>query len=97
LQGQTEGFKMSALQDEIKAAVQAATAPLFREITALRELIEQDREASRPEFMTVKQAASFLSCSEKTVHRYCNIGRLEVKRLGRKKLIRYSTLIQAQR
>ncbi len=87
---------MSALQDEIKTAVQAATAPLFREISALRKLIEQDRDASLPEFMTVKQAADFLSCSEKTVHRYCETGRLEVKRLGRKKLIRYSTLVQAQ-
>ncbi|WP_081293228.1 helix-turn-helix domain-containing protein [Tritonibacter mobilis] len=44
--------------------------------------------------MTVKEAAKILKCTEKTVHRYCDSGRLEVRRDGHKKLITYASLVE---
>lgn len=83
---------MNALQAEIKAAVQEATAPILRELCDLRRIVEAQAKDDRPEFVTVKEAAALLKCTEKTVHRYCNEGRLEVRRDGHRKLIAYESL-----
>ncbi|WP_126138515.1 helix-turn-helix domain-containing protein [Tritonibacter mobilis] len=85
---------MSALQAEIKAAVQEATAPLMRELSDLRRIVEAQSKDAQPEYVTVKEAAKILKCTEKTVHRYCDSGRLEVRRDGHKKLITYASLIE---
>ncbi|MEM9522936.1 MAG: helix-turn-helix domain-containing protein [Pseudomonadota bacterium] len=88
---------MSALQAEIRQAVEAATAPLAREIAGLRRMMEAQAKAAQPEFVTVKEAAAILKLTEKTIHRYCAEGRLEVRRDGRRKLIRYAGLIETAR
>ncbi len=86
---------MSALQAEIKAAVEEATAPLRRQLIDILRIVEAQSKEDRPEYVTVKEAAQILKCTEKTVHRYCDEGRLEVRRNGRKKLIAYNSLIEA--
>lgn len=86
---------MSAIQKEVTEAVRAATAPLVNEITQLRRLVEKMQHADEPEWVTVKRAAEILKCTEKTVHRHCEQGRFEVRRDGRRKLIRYASLIEA--
>lgn len=87
---------MSALQAEIKAAVQEATAPIMKELTDLRRMVAAQNKNAQPEYVTVKEAAAILKCTEKTVHRYCEAGRLEVRRDGHKKLISYASLIETQ-
>lgn len=84
---------MNALQAEIKAVVQEVTAPILRELCDLRRMMAKQAEGAQPEFVTVKEAAEILKCSEKTVHRYCNEGRLEVRRDGHRKLIAYASLV----
>ena len=88
---------MSALQQEILDAVKEANAPLLREIADLRRKIDAMHDDSQPEYVTVKDAAKILKCTEKTIHRYCELGRLEVRRDGHRKLILYSSLVETQR
>lgn len=88
---------MSALQAEIRQAVEAVTAPLVREIADLRRMMETQAKAAQPEFVTVKEAAAILKVTGKTIHRYCAEGRLEVRRDGRRKLIRYASLVETVR
>jgi len=83
---------MSALQSEIIAAVQQATAPLMRELSDLRRIVESQHKDSLSEFVTVKEAAEILHVTTKTIHKHCDEGRFDVQRHGHKKLIRRSSL-----
>ena len=87
---------MNALQDEIRHVVEAVVEPLVIEMNNLKRLVERLEKDGHPEFVTVKEAARILRCCEKTIHHYCDAGRLEVRRDGRKKLISYASLIETR-
>ena len=85
---------MSALQDEIRQVIEAANAPLMREIHNLKRLVERLEKDAYPEFVTVREAAKILKCTQQTVHRHCNAGKLQARRDGRRKLISYASLVE---
>lgn len=87
---------MSALADEITAAVQLANAPLLSKINELETLVKQSLSENDDPFFTVAQAAKLLKCSEKTIHRKFGNGRSEIKRVGRKILIPREAVLSVQ-
>lgn len=74
---------MSGIEEDIRSAV----APLMREIVALRRQVEELAKPSAPQYITMAEAAKRLRVSQRTVARYCESGRLEVRRVGGKVLI----------
>ena len=86
----------SALQSEIRVAVEAATKPLRADLARLAQLVEESAAPDPGELVTVAQAAEILKCSTRTIHRLCDEGKLAVaQRKGRKKLLRRADLIKA--
>jgi excisionase family DNA binding protein len=71
---------MSALQDEIRLAVQ----PLANQIAALTEEVATLRKVTPVELVDVTQAAKILGCKPETVRRKVRDGSLKCKRVGTK-------------
>ena len=86
---------MSAIQSEIKQAMNEVTKPLLREISQLRADLRNLIEQEQPEFVTVEQAAKIMGCCTKTMHRRCDEGKFDVTRKAGRKMVRRDSLIKA--
>lgn len=76
---------MSALQAEIKAAVQEATAPLVKEMEKLRSLVE----GQEPRLLTTEQKAEEQGVNPSTIRRWARDGVISFERRGAKKMYFY--------
>jgi excisionase family DNA binding protein len=54
----------------------------------LLEIIQQPKEESKPENLTVKESADFLKVSEQSIHNYIKKGFIKAHKMGRIYLIK---------
>jgi excisionase family DNA binding protein len=70
---------MSALQQEIRDAME----PLLAEIAEIKALLHEQVSADvETKLITVRDAAARLGCGEETVRRMVKSGKLKCKRIG---------------
>lgn len=73
---------MSALQDEILAAVREANRPLVTEIEALKSLLEAKLVSEGNGLLSLKEAAKYTGLHADTLRRQFKSGNLPGIRLG---------------
>ncbi len=84
---------MSALQNEIKTAIQETTQPLERRLADMQHLLEKSLKSTQKPFVTVDEAAELTGQSTRTIRRKVHAGMIEAKRMGRKILIDREALL----
>lgn len=61
----------------------------------LLEIIQQPKEESKPENLTVKESADFLKVSEQSIHNYIKKGFIKAHKMGRIYLIKRTDIEEA--